>query len=79
MGCMSSKQSRYDEEEWNDTRPENASRDRWARRAQEEDRRNRRAVRGQYAPRQGHATWDLGGGVILEADPNARGAYNLPT
>lgn len=76
MGCMSSKQSRYDAEEYNDEKPVVHTHDRYTRRAQEEDQRNRRAVRAQYE--RGPGQWDLGGGVVLEADPEVKGAYKLP-
>ena len=80
MGCMSSKQTRsYAEEDWNDEKPESVRRSRWERQAQEEDERNRKELRECYEKRQRNADWDLGNGFVLEADPNTKGAYKLPT
>lgn len=73
---MSSKQSRSDAEGSNDEKPVVHTHDRYTRRAQDEDQRNRRAMRAQYERGQGQ--WDLGGGVVLEADPAVKGAYKLP-
>ncbi len=76
MGCISSKQSRYDAEDYNGEKPVVLAHDQYTRRAQEEDERNRRAMRVQHERSQGQ--WDLGGGVVLEADPEVKGAYKLP-
>lgn len=76
MGCTSSKQSRYDAEDDSSERPVVHAHDRYTRRAQKEDERNRRAVRAQYGRSQ--EQWNLGGGVVLEADPAVKGAYKLP-
>ena len=80
MGCKSSKPTPYSEEESRDRSPRPVSHDQFAQRAQQEDQRNRCAIRAQYAsrPQQG-STWNLGGGVVLEEDHKVKGSFKLPS
>ena len=77
MGCASSRQSYYEEEGGN-AKLEPRKPERFTQRAQQEDRRNRNAIREQYVNPERGGTWDLGGGVVLEPEPNVKGAYKLP-